>query len=575
MKLLIKRVALVFGAATLAACTPGPAPANNKCAQLMPGDLVITEFMKNPVGTDAGKEWFEIHNPGSDPVDLQGIDLALSKADGSGEKRHRVISVTVPAGGYLTLGDAEAVAGSDPDAGATLPSWLDYSYGKSLGAMANTTGRIALKCGTVLLDEVVYADGGREGHSHELNGAVAPDATGNDEAESWCTTSASAYDDEGTHFGTPGAANGVCGGAPGGQCRDLVSGQLRAPVVPGPGDLVITEIMANPNAVLDASGEWFEVYAPNRAVDLNGLKVGSADADGALLGGSESCLTVGAGGYAVLARKSDPAANGGLNNVLATFSRSLTNAGGTLALRAGDTIVDVATYGSDRPGKSHQLSSGLLDAASNDSADNFCPAISPMANGDFGTPGAPNVACPIPLPNGQCKIPGTDTARAIVNPVVGDLVINEYMADPTAVVDTQGEWFEVYVQRNVDLNGVQIGAAATGIIQGADCVEVQAGDYLVFARSDDPEANGGLPGVFRTTSLSLGNSSGSIVISLNGNTLDEVSWSSAVPAGRSSQVKPAHRSVTGNDVAANYCPGTTAYGDGDSGTPGAANVCGP
>lgn len=571
MKLNLKPVALVLGAASLMACGQKPPPANNKCSDLAPGELVITEFMKNPVGTDTGKEWFEVHNPGADAIDLQGIDLVFSKADGSGEKRHRMVALTVPAGGFVALGDTEPVAGEG--AGSGLPAWLGYSYGKSLGALANTTGRIAIKCGNTVLDEVVYADGGREGHSVELTASLINDAEANDEAANWCTTSAGTYDAEGAHHGTPGAANGVCGGAPGGQCRDLVSNQLRAPVTPAPGDLVITEIMANPQAVTDTSGEWFEVYAPNGPVDLNGVKVGNADAEGALVGGSESCLTVGTGGYALLARKSDPAVNGNLTGVLATFSTNLTNAGGTVALRAGDTIIDVATYGSDHAGKSHQLSAGMLDASANDSATNFCAATTAMANGDFGTPGAANVACPIPLPNGQCRVGGI--TRAIVKPVVGDLVINEYMADPAAVADTNGEWFEIYVERDVDLNGVQIGTSAAGLIQGADCVEVKAGNHLLFARNDDPAVNGGLPAPFRVSSLSLGNTSGSIVLSIDGTTLDEVTWSSTVPSGRSLQVKPANRSVTGNDDAANYCQSANTYGDGDRGTPGAANVCAP
>ena len=46
------------------------------------------------------------------------------------------------------------------------------------------------------------------------------------------------------------------------------------------GDLVITEIMANP-AGRDEGGEWFELYNPSASgVDLTGVKIEAARADG-------------------------------------------------------------------------------------------------------------------------------------------------------------------------------------------------------------------------------------------------------------------------------------------------------
>ena len=38
------------------------------------------------------------------------------------------------------------------------------------------------------------------------------------------------------------------------------------------GDLLITEIMANPAAVSDSNGEWFEIFnTSSNAINLNGL----------------------------------------------------------------------------------------------------------------------------------------------------------------------------------------------------------------------------------------------------------------------------------------------------------------
>ncbi len=44
------------------------------------------------------------------------------------------------------------------------------------------------------------------------------------------------------------------------------------------GDLVISEVMANPSAVSDTTGEWFEIYnSSGAAIDLNGLILMDSD----------------------------------------------------------------------------------------------------------------------------------------------------------------------------------------------------------------------------------------------------------------------------------------------------------
>jgi hypothetical protein len=96
-----------------------------------------------------------------------------------------------------------------------------------------------------------------------------------------------------------------------------------------PGQLLISEIMANP-AGDDSVQEWFEVFNPLPvAVDLNGLVVTS----------NNGSFTVGPGaavssdGYFLFARSSDPASNGGLPSVDFSWGQALTltNSGGQLA----------------------------------------------------------------------------------------------------------------------------------------------------------------------------------------------------------------------------------------------------
>ena len=66
-------------------------------------------------------------------------------------------------------------------------------------------------------------------------------------------------------LGTPGASNDVC---------DLPLLNAIAVSDLNAGDLVISEIMHDPDAVSDYRGEWFEVYnATNDDINLNGLTV--------------------------------------------------------------------------------------------------------------------------------------------------------------------------------------------------------------------------------------------------------------------------------------------------------------
>src|SRR5438874_704611 len=72
------------------------------------------------------------------------------------------------------------------------------------------------------------------------------------------------------------------------------------PCALAPGELVITEVMANPSGP-DAGREWLEVYA-DHAVELAGLTIahGRADGSGAVATHRMAALAVAAGAYAVL-----------------------------------------------------------------------------------------------------------------------------------------------------------------------------------------------------------------------------------------------------------------------------------
>ncbi|MGB5982803.1 MAG: T9SS type A sorting domain-containing protein [Nonlabens sp.] len=165
------------------------------------GDLIITEIMQNPsINNDPAGEYIEVYNNSSNPIDLVSFVIA---DDVSANETHTInSSVVVPAGGYVVLGN-------DANRTNTGDATLDYAYDSiSLG---NGTDGVAISCGGVILDQVIWDNGSTfpdpSGASMELaqsviNGANA--VTANDDGTNWGTAT---NDFGGGDFGTPGAMN--------------------------------------------------------------------------------------------------------------------------------------------------------------------------------------------------------------------------------------------------------------------------------------------------------------------------------------------------------------------------------
>lgn len=185
---------------------------------------------------------------------------------------------------------------------------------------------------------------------------------------------------------------GACPAPPGGE--------------PDGSHLVITELMVDPRAVADEHGEWIEVHNPGTsALELRGWTLASRnDAPHRIA----APVTLPAGGYAVLARSADTAANGGVRVAYAYGSAlSLGNSGDWVALRdaAGVTIDSVAWEGTLGSGASRALTDPAAENADARGAA-WQPSIAGFGAGDRGTPGAPNrtpgtLAPPDPLAFGR------------------------------------------------------------------------------------------------------------------------------------------------------------------------------
>lgn len=555
-------------ALVLAGCSDDDTGPNDCAARLLPGDLVITEIMANPKGADDGKEWFEIYNATTAPVDLTEVRLVFSKADGSSRKTHLVTSGTIGAGEYFVFGGMLEVA---------KPAYVDYGYANSLGAFTNTGGRLALECGNTIVDEVVYL-ATTDGYSQVYDGSRVPDAMGNDNFDAWCN-SQTEYE-EGS-FGTPGEANDPCDTiTPPGTCLD---GEItRNTVPPTAGSVVITELMPDPNAVSDLDGEWFEVYF-GEAADLNGLQMGRTAGEPLFTVPGGNCLSVAAGTHVLIARKGDSAVNGGLPPVDVVWpALSLGNSGGSLFVGYGGDVLDEVVYTAAMvsPGRAIALDPDFTDPDSNDNPENWCFATETYGGGgDLGTPGAENSPCGF-VPPSTCM--DGETSRDIVPPEYGNVVFTEIMANPEAVSDANGEWFEIYFAEAADLNGLQLGVTfgtPTFSVSSAACLPVSAGTYVLVARHGDSAVNGGLPAVDVVWSgmHALANAGGSLFVGYGGELLDAVTYprsDTAGTRGRAISLNPDHLDPIANDDPGNWCVAIDAYGAGDppdSGTPGAAN----
>lgn len=406
------------------------------------GDLVITEVMGDPGAVeDYQGEWFEVYNPGSSAIDLQGWTIR----GGSDEESHRIEeSVEVGAESRIWMATSDDPAGD----GSLTP---DYVY--SNVGLANTGDSIQLVDPDGDVADHIYWELGAllEGASRKLGGAVSKTASANNQYENLCPS----LDPENVYgegdVGTPGEPNGECNAAPcsayqcqrptafcddgeavhptkesascektrfnnprcdfgvekvnctdsqlcvSGFCEDLPTGDAQ----PAEGELVITEIMGNPSEVNDTKGEWIEIYNPTGS-EKSLFSVVLADSESGNLKDEytveNQSARVPSEGYMVLAREPDSSQNGGVEDAFNYDGSHLKNSpdsGMTLRLvRQDGTVVDEAPYLEPTEGAAQQLSSGSLDASANDDEANWCDATSSYGSGsDKGTPGAENEAC--------------------------------------------------------------------------------------------------------------------------------------------------------------------------------------
>lgn len=204
-------------------------------------DIVINEVMQNPaVLLDSEGEWFELHNTGGTPVDLNGWTIQ----DNDGDSFVVGAPAVIPAGGY-------AVLGRDAVAMATQGVTLLYQY--SGMDLSNSTDEIVLI--NVALTEIDRIEWD--------NGVLWPDPTGasmefvesagdNNDGTNWFTSTTPFG---GGDLGTPGAMNPP----PGPQAPEVADVYHRS-LLPEPGEPVaVFATITDSDGVITSASVFYQV----------------------------------------------------------------------------------------------------------------------------------------------------------------------------------------------------------------------------------------------------------------------------------------------------------------------------
>lgn len=318
------------------------------------------------------------------------------------------------------------------------------------------------------------------------------------------------------------------------------------------GDIVITEIMQNPSAVSDTNGEWIEVYNKgSQSVDLNGWTIRDDGSDSHTINGS---VVVAPGNYVVLGRNNNSTTNGGVSVAYQYSGINLANGADEVILEdISGTIQDEVWYdgGSQWPdptGASMALSSASAD---NNVGANWTISTEAMSSGDLGTPGT-----------------GPDAGSG----GSGDgIVITEIMQNPSAVSDTNGEWFEVLntSSQAIDMNGWVIRDDGNDSHTIGASVTVPAGGYAILGRNADSASNGGISVDYEYSGITLGNGADEVVIEDNtGAVIDAIAYDGGAvwpdPAGASMELNDA---ANDNNDGTNWSVSTNVLSSGDKATP--------
>jgi hypothetical protein len=176
------------------------------------------------------------------------------------------------------------------------------------------------------------------------------------------------------------------------------------PKSPSVGDVLVNELMIDPDAVTDKNGEWIELYnISDDWIDLSGLSIVDLNKDDYEIEGvAANSLIIPPSGYLMICANGDFWANGGVN-CQATFFSNCFGSGFCLANGEDEVILVSSSYvvidyvfyssGFSTVGASMGVSPSSASYDGNDDLSNWCEQWGILPQLDAGSPGEMNDIC--------------------------------------------------------------------------------------------------------------------------------------------------------------------------------------
>lgn len=199
------------------ACERAELPA--VCPEAGEGEIVVSELRGEQADADTRGQWIELFNSSGRELDLRGLVVRFRPLDGREPERVlvRADTLIVAADGYVVLGrdttcsEDECVVNPPPDS--------DYGFGDDFVRDFFAEAIVEIEACEGIVDTLTYRGLPPMG-TRSFDGAVAPDASNNDDAQSnpgtgWCDDTVEPSADGGPVLevgvpGTPGEANRPC-----------------------------------------------------------------------------------------------------------------------------------------------------------------------------------------------------------------------------------------------------------------------------------------------------------------------------------------------------------------------------
>ncbi len=498
------------------------------------GDLVITEFMPDPGATQDG-EYFEIYNPGTGDLDLEGCVLR----DDDSDTFTVVGSHVIEAGSYFLVIDGDSSPTYD-----YILSGVDASdYLVIPMAFSNTADEIVIECDGTIIDHIAYtSDEVTDSTAFQLDARYLT-AADNDDPANLCA--ATIVFDGGIRTGTPLVVNENCVDYTIDWCR------IQAPDT-RPGTAY--------------SGSSYTVYGRTYIAGLT--DAGSPD-----VGANNTARRVRSEvGYGPVGTAAPDDGNFTWTDLSPNPAYD-TSASPSFEANNdeywGSFVVpnDVGT---------------TYDVAIRFTGDNGANWTLCDLNRGVGQDGAENGYAAADVPQIQINAP-------IGNPsVAGELVFTEIFVNGPDSPEVS-DWVEIYnaSATTYDLIGCDL-VENGGAFPFTASVVLAPGDYAVITK-EGAGTNGGITPDFVFAGMSFGNSGDFVTLDCGGNVIDTVTFSGDEEnEARSVHLDPSHLNATDNDLTTNFGGNTlltwwceardfaghqygTVNGTPVYGTPGAAN----